>query len=115
MKFEIPNPAGARTATVLAGSGLFYIGYLFVLACLVLNRGIPKEEDYVLKRVPPEADILGVSSVCGFVPLLLVFIAITVLARSSHAPVESRLPYSLLVIGFPLAAVAYFTWYECGW
>jgi hypothetical protein len=32
MKFEIPNPARARTATVLAGSGLFYIGYLFVLA-----------------------------------------------------------------------------------
>ena len=115
MTFPLARPARARTATVLAVAGLAYIGYLFVLACIVLNHGIPDDVDYYLGHVPLESDVLGVSILWGTIPLVLIFVAIIVFARTSRAPAQNRLAYTLLVVGFPLAVVAYFVWYQSGW
>ena len=100
---------------MLAALGLAYISYLFVLACIVLREGVPDETAYFLNRVSPEASGFALSSSWGLLPLAGLFVVILVLARTSRSRAESQLPYMFLIVGFPLATVAYFVWYRMGW
>ena len=109
------KPRRARAAAALAAVGFSYIGYLFVLACIVLTEGIPDDADYSVGRVSANAKLFAFSSFWGLLPLAAVLVLILVLARTSRAPAESRLGYIFLIVGFPFAAVAYFIWYRLGW
>jgi hypothetical protein len=117
--------SGSVVALVLASTGFAYIVYLFALACVMLSAGIPRFEEWLLIRETgsrPEAEVFAYSCLWGLVPLAFLAALVLIVLRQAGMPEDAsrsrglrRTAVALLVLGLPLAVVAYGTWYQVGW
>lgn len=109
----------------LAGLGFCYLDYLFVLAHLTMSAGIPDMREWELIHetgARPETLVFASSCLWGLLPLALLLPVVVAAAWGGRVDDDARryrwhrrAAVALLLIGLPLAIVAYGTWYQIGW